>query len=345
MAAKQFKKPGDIKVAVVGYGGAFDISKYHMNDMVKAGMTMTAVVDPDKSRLKVAENEWPGIETYTSVTQMLKKSEANLAVIVTPHNLHAKLAIQCLRAGRHVVVEKPLAITTAECDAMIAAAKKNKVVLSTYHNRHWDGSIVRAMKTIRSGAIGEVIRVDAHMGQYAPLPDWWRSSKSISGGYLYDWGVHLLEYSLQIIDSELTEVNGFISRGFWGPKSKWKADAVEDEGFLTARFTNSKLVTLQLSNIDSDPPWSMVDITGTKGTYSWDYDTWQMRRIKNAETIITKGKNPKGQWGKYYRNIADHLTKGTKLVITPEWSRRPIHIIDLAYKSAAAGKAMKPKYK
>ncbi len=344
MPANRFRKPCDIKVAVVGYGGAFNISKCHMNDMVKAGMTMTAVVDPDKSRLKIAEADWPGIKTYASVTEMLKKSDANLAVIVTPHNTHAKLAIQCLKAGRHVVVEKPLAITTAECDAMIAAAKKSKVVLSTYHNRHWDGSIVRAMEIVRSGVLGEVIRVDGHMGQYAPIRDWWRGSKSISGGCLYDWGVHLLEYSLQLVDSELAEVSGFVSRGFWGPKSKWKADAVEDEGFLTARFTNGKLVTMRISNIDSDMPWSMVDVTCTKGTYSWDYETWQIKQVRDGVTTITKGRHPKERWDLYYQNIADHLTKGAKLVITPEWSRRPIHMIDLAYKSAAAGKAMKAKY-
>ena len=62
------------------------------------------------------------------------------------------------------------------------------------------------------------------MGGYNKPGDWWRSSKSVSGGILYDWGVHLLEYSLQIVDSDMAEVTGLAKRGFWAPQTKWKAD-------------------------------------------------------------------------------------------------------------------------
>ncbi|MFZ2655804.1 MAG: Gfo/Idh/MocA family oxidoreductase, partial [Victivallales bacterium] len=199
---KKFKNASEIKVGVIGYGGAFNMGKSHLNEMKKAGMTPTAVAEIDKERLKVAETDFPGIETYTSVAEMLKKSDVNLLAIITPHNTHAKLAIQCLKAGRHIVCEKPLAITTAECDAMIAEAKKNNLVASTYHNRHWDGCILDAVKKVRSGAIGEVVRVEAHMGGWGQPGDWWRTSRTISGGILYDWGVHLLEYSFQILEGE-----------------------------------------------------------------------------------------------------------------------------------------------
>lgn len=63
-----------------------------------------------------------------------------------------------------------------------------------------------------------------------------------------------------------------------------------------------------------------------------------------AKTTVTKAKNPKEQWEKYYANIAAHLTKGEPLIITAEWARRPIHILDLAGQSAKAGKAIKAKY-
>ena len=146
---KRYAKPGDIKVGVIGYGGAFNMGRAHLNEMKQAGMVPTAVAEIDEKRLAVATQDFPGIETYTSVSAMLRKSKVDLLAIITPHNTHAKLALQCLNAGRHVVCEKPLAITTAECDAMIAAAKKKGVVLSTYHNRHWDGLILGAMEHIR----------------------------------------------------------------------------------------------------------------------------------------------------------------------------------------------------
>jgi len=136
---KKYKSASDIRVGIIGYGGAFNMGRGHLKEMEQAGMTPVAVCEVDAERLKVAETDFPGIETYSTVAEMLRKSDVNLVTIITPHNTHAKLALQCLKAGRHVVCEKPLAITTAECDAMIAAAKKSGVVLSTYHNRHWDG--------------------------------------------------------------------------------------------------------------------------------------------------------------------------------------------------------------
>ena len=142
----RFKQPEDVKVGVIGYGGAFNMGKWHMLEMQKAGMTPVAVAELDKERRKVAVADFPGIKTFSTVAQMLKNSDVNLVTIITPHNTHAKLALQCLKAGRSVVSEKPLAITTAECDAMIAAAKANDLVLSTYHNRHWDGCILEAMQ-------------------------------------------------------------------------------------------------------------------------------------------------------------------------------------------------------
>ena len=342
---KRFKKATEIQVGVVGYGGAFNMGRHHLNEMVRAGMTPVAVSDLDAERLKVAEEEFPGIETYTSVATMLKKSPVNLIAIITPHNTHARLAVQCLRAGRHVVCEKPFAVTTAECDSMIAAAHKNALVLSTYHNRHWDGCILHAVKQIsKSRVIGDVIRVEAHMGGYGKPGDWWRTSKSISGGILYDWGVHLLEYSLQLIGSEILEVAGFAKTGFWAPQTAWKGDTNEDEGFGIVRFASGAWLTLCISHIDSNPKRGWLEITGTKGTYIMDGGSWETVAHKGGKTIVTKGKNPASEGWRFYQNIADHLVKGTPLVITPEWARRPIHILDLVNRSARKGTSMKAKY-
>ena len=342
---KLFKKPGDINVGVIGYGGAFDMGRAHLNEMKLAGMTPLAVAEIDPARLKVAAEEFCGIETYSSVSAMLRKSRVNLVTIITPHNTHARLAARCLRAGKHVVCEKPLAITTAECDAMIAAAKKSKVVLSTYHNRHWDGCIMRAVSQIRRrGAIGDIVRIEAHMGGYGHPGQWWRTSKSISGGVLYDWGVHLLEYSLQLIDSDITEVAACAHNGFWAPKTAWKGDTNEDEGFAMVRFASGQWLTLCVTNIDSNPKAGQLEITGTKGTYVFDGGTWKLTTRRRDATVLTSGKNPKSQGRRFYQNIADHLVRGDKLIITPEWSRRPIHILDLAYRSIRKAAAVKAKY-
>ena len=342
--AKKFKKPSDIKVGVIGYGGAFNMGRTHLKEMRKAGMTPVAVCDLDEERLVVAEEEFPGIATYVKYKEMLKKEDINLITIITPHDSHAQIALDCLRAGKSVCCEKPLALTTNECDRMTAAAKKNGVILSTYHNRHWDGCIMHALKKIRSGVIGDVFRIEAHMGGYRKPKDWWRSSKSISGGILYDWGVHLLEYSLQILDAEIVEVSGFSKTGFWSKQTKWKKDGIEDEGFAVVRLSGDKWLTLCITMIDSKPKEGQLEITGTKGTYIMEGRKWTTITHEDGRPVTTTSENPKGESWRFYQNIADNLTKGKKLIITPEWSRRPIHILDLACKSAEKGHALKAKY-
>jgi predicted dehydrogenase len=342
----KFKKAKDIKVGVIGYGGAFNMGKAHLEQMQKAGMTPVAVAELNKDRLKVAETEFPGIETYSSVAAMLKNSDVNLITIITPHNTHAKLALQCLKAGKNVVCEKPLAITTSECDAMIDEAKKQKLVISTYHNRHWDGLILHALKVVKSGAIGDIVRIEGRAGGWGQPGNWWRSSKTISGGILYDWGVHILEYSLQLLGkAELTEVSGFAKSGFWASKTAWKEDTNEDEAYAVARFNTGQWLTLKVTCIDSTSKEGMLEVTGTKGSLILSGPKWTLVTHKKDNTTVTEsGPCPPSEGDKYYQNVADHLVKGEKLIISGEWSRRPIHILDLACESAKKGKSIKAKY-
>lgn len=336
-----------VPVAVVGYGGAFNMGRQHLREMRAAGMVPTAVCDLDRERLKVAKQEFPGIRTFTRLTDMLRKTDVGLVTVITPHNTHAPLALQCLKAGRSVVIEKPMTVTTAECDRLIQEATRQKVLLSTYHNRHWDGVILEALDHIRAGEIGDVYRIECHIGGYGQPGDWWRSQRSVSGGILYDWGVHLLEYSLQILaPSELAEVSGYARHGFWAPHLPFPDDANEDEATLVARFADGRWLSLQASSLDSHPKndRGVLEITGTKGTYLLNFDKWVIRSHTNGELVIREGKNRPGETHRFYENIAASLAGEADLIITPEWARRPVHILDLAVQSAKAGRALKAKY-
>ncbi|HET6485371.1 MAG TPA: Gfo/Idh/MocA family oxidoreductase, partial [Spirochaetia bacterium] len=307
-----------IRVGVIGYGGTFDMAKVHLGEMRKAGMSPVAVADIDLERLSVARRDFPGIRTYPSARDLLQDSELDLVTIVTPHDTHARLALQCLRAGKHVVCEKPMAITTAECDAMIRAARERKLLLSTYHNRHWDGWILNAMKLIRAGRIGDVVRVDGYMGQWAKPGDWWRSSKSISGGILYDWGVHLLEYTLQMVDSSIVEVSGYARSGVWAKGNAWNKDTIEDEGFIVVRYASGAWSTLLVTALDAAPRAGWFHVTGTRGTLEFDSQGWKLTTVPDAGrgapvTATLSGRNPDSEWWRFYKNIAAHLTRGEKL--------------------------------
>lgn len=342
---KEYASAAEITVGVVGYGGAFNMGRQHLERMLAAGMTPRAVSEIDSSRLAVATQDFPGIETYASVEEMLEKSAVNLIVIITPHNTHAPLALQCLEAGRHVICEKPIAITTEEVDAMMSAAQQSGVMLSAYHNRHWDGRIMQAVDLVKNQKlIGEIVRIECHMGGYKQPKDWWRTSRSISGGALYDWGVHLLEYSLQLIEAPLTEVSGMAHQGFWGPQTAWKEDANEDEGFVVARFEGGQWLTLTISTIDSKGKEGWLEITGTQGTLVVDKADSKHYQHAEGRLTVTQIPNPPDEGQCYYDNVRDHLVEGAPLVISAEWARRPIHILDLAVQSARAGRALPALY-
>lgn len=347
---KKYKSPADIRIGVIGYGGAFNMGKAHLTQAKAAGMTPFAVCEIDLERLKVAETDFPGIETYGSLDAMLKQSDVDLIIHITPHNLHYPLAAKCVKAGKHVVTEKPFVITTKEADSLIALAKRYGVMVSTYHNRHWDGWILRAKKEILDkGVIGDVFKVEAHMGGYGMPREWWRTSKTISGGILYDWGVHLLEYALQIIDSEVVEVAGFSQCGYWPTQMKnghpWRKDCNEDEASAVVRFKNGAMINLSISQLRSfNAPW-FLGFFGTKGAYLINWKEWTTRIADRKGQLVEKtGEHPKSQGHKFYENIAGYLTGEEDLVITPEWARRPIHILDLAGQSAAKRKALAAKY-
>ena len=88
---RRYKKASDIKTGVVGYGGAFNMGPHHFREMQRAGMTPVAVADMDPSRLEAAQEDFPGIQTFTSLKAMLKGSDVNLIAMITPHNTHASV--------------------------------------------------------------------------------------------------------------------------------------------------------------------------------------------------------------------------------------------------------------
>lgn len=343
--AATFASPDRIKVGVIGYGGTWNMGRTHLTDMRTAGMTPVAVCELDAARLALAPADFPGIATFATVDAMLAESDVDLVAIITPHSTHAALALQCLRAGRHVVCEKPFAITTAECDEVLAAAAERGLVATTYHNRHWDGWIRTALDRVRAGDIGSVVRIEAWVGKYAKPLDTWRGSRELSGGVLYDWGVHFLEYALQLMgDAAIAEVSGYAHHGFWAGRSRWGEATIEDEAEAVVRFRDGRRVRLLISQVESAPRRGFMEVTGTTGSMLLTFDAVEVTTWAGTSQVTTRIPNPENEWWRFYGNVAEHLTGAAPLVITGALARRPVHIIDLACRSAREGRALPACY-
>jgi predicted dehydrogenase len=330
-----------IRGAVIGYGGAFNMGKAHLSYMQDAGMIAAAVCDLDPTRTEVAKTDYPGIATYSSVEELLANKDVDLVTLITPHNTHSKLAVQASNAGKHVVVEKPMAITVAECTAMIDAAKTAGKTLSIFHNRRHDGDFLAIKETIDKGFIGDVFQLQAGGGGYYKPGTWWRSSKEISGGLMYDWGAHFLDWILNIMHGQkVTQVTGFMQRRVW------KEATNEDHGHIIMRFDSGAEAELTQSATTSIhmPRWRIL---GTKGGILDDgsvKEGFKLVRQIDGQGLTGEIKYKTSSWNIYYKDLNDHLTKGAPLDVTGEQARRVIAILEAAEKSEKSGKSVSVDY-
>ncbi len=335
------KESSPVWCGVIGYGGAFSMGKIHGDAMAKVpGLEFVAVCDIDRSRAETAKADFPALDVYDNVKKMLSKKDLDLVVLVTPHNTHAGLAVQAARAGKHVITEKPMCITAKEATAMIEAAKKNKVMLSVFHNRRWDGDYMALRKLVAEGMIGEVFQVELFGGNYGHPGWWWRSDKTISGGCLYDWGAHFVDWILNLIPSPVESVFGAFQ------KRQWHGVTNEDHTLAMIRFKNGALATAEISSLAAAPKdrWRVL---GTKGAASMrDYPdgAWTVSSYAGGSQFNGKVPFLEGDWHAYYRNIADHLTMGEELAVKGEEGRRVISVIETAEKSSKAGKSLPVPY-
>lgn len=326
------KQPKTFRVGTIGYGGAFNMGKTHLESLQKnEGFIPAAVCDLDAARVEVAHTDFPGIETYTNVAQMLKKANLDLVIIITPHNTHAPLALQCLKAGVGVVVEKPMAITTKEVTEMCAEAKKRKLFLSTFHNRRWDGDFMALKKIVADGVIGRIFRIEAGFYGYRKQGKWWRSIKEVSGGNVYDWGAHFTDWILGIKTEKITSVQGMTVKN-----AEWNDYTNEDHSEVHVHFADGCWSTLTISNLAAVDKNRWV-ICGEKGSITAGHDKWIVKEWHRGRITTSEVPFDKSNWDGYYANVAAHLTKKEPLSVTPESAARVIGVLDTALASAAKG--------
>ena len=327
---------GDIiRGAVIGYGAAFNMGRAHASMMQDTEeIECVAICDVDKERTRAAEEDFPGIRTYNSVENLLTDEAVDLIANVLPHNLHCSVTVECLRAGKHVVVEKPMCITIAEATEMISTAKENGLMLSVHHNRRWDADFWTLRDLVRSGVIGQVFSIEMWSAGYGrPNPDWWRSVKAISGGGFYDWGAHYVDWLLHIIEEKMVNVTGFFQ-----PNLVWTDITNEDHVQAIIRFANDSVANVQMSCIAKveEPRWKLLGSQGSIVSEAAHFRVLSEIEEGTEEKIVEFNGRPGPS---YYENIVGHLNTGEPLLTTGESARRVVAVLELAEKSSKTHQA------
>ncbi|MGB4658778.1 MAG: Gfo/Idh/MocA family oxidoreductase [Mobilitalea sp.] len=190
-----------IKFGIIGYGfmGHVHVEKLLMLKEVE----VIAVCDNNPEKLQDVPE---GIQKYTDMDELLKNEDINTVIIAIPNHLHMDAVIKSARAGKHILCEKPVAMTVKELDRMIEVVEECRVKFTVHHQRRWDCDFRTAKEVYDKQMVGKAYTIQSKLyGFNGNMHDWHIYNK-FGGGMLYDWGVHLIDQMLFMVDSKIKSV-------------------------------------------------------------------------------------------------------------------------------------------
>lgn len=339
------------RVAMIGYGAiGFEHGTAISN---VAGLEYALVCDRSEERLAIAREAFPGIETCTDLEQVARDPAIDVVIVSTPPNTHAAISMRMLRAGKHVVSEKPFCLTSTEADQMIVLAQEQQLALTVYQCRRWNPDFLAIQRVLQEQIIGDVFHIETFIGGFAHPCDYWHSHEPISGGVFYDWGSHYLDWILQLIPDTVVSVRGVEHKRVWHDVTN------ADHSAVYLRFAGGQEAEFMHSDIAAvpKPKWYIL---GTRGAIvgHWRQETVKTRRwsgdlieerLALSEALPELYVHTRDISGTiheqhlmlpevppyaFHRNLANHLHNGEALAVPPVESRRNIAVMEAAKRSA-----------
>jgi scyllo-inositol 2-dehydrogenase (NADP+) len=312
------------------------------------GLTLHGVVARDPAVRAEAVALWrEGVRGYASLDEALADPAVALVVIATPHDSHAELAVRTLEAGRHCVVDKVMALTTADADRMIAARDRSGCMLSVFQNRRWDWDYATVKDVLARGMIGKPLLFESAVCRFA-APRGWRRDAAAAGTILYDWGAHLVDQALQLNLGPCRRLYAWLGPGIW------EGVASGGHGRIVMEFDDAlfQIENSRVCRIDR-PRWWIVGTEGGFVKYGIDPQEDALRagdidraaepsphegilRRSDESGAVVESRVPtvRAHWDGYYRNIADHLNAGAPLAVAAEEAREVVRVLEAATHSS-----------
>lgn len=249
-----------LRTALIGCG---KVGRIHANALKRLPESQfVAACDTSFGRAERFAKDF-GVRPFADMPSMLRESKCQVVAIATPHPIHAEPAILCLNAGVHVLVEKPLASTLADCDAMIAAASKSGAVIGCISQRRFLEPVRRMKQAIDAGKIGRpvlgVFQMYSWRDEAYYRSDPWRGKwDTEGGGVLINQSPHMLDL-LQWFMGDIDEITGC-----WGNLNHPYIE-VEDTALAMIRFKNGGLGSIVASLSQRPGIYTKVHIHGSNG--------------------------------------------------------------------------------
>lgn len=192
-----------VNVGILGYGLVSASRTFHVPLVMfepRLHLSIVSTLLPDEAKQMI-----PEVPITTDANEVINDPSIDVIVVALPNTLHYKFAKQALEAGKHVIVEKPLCITSAEIRELMELAHSKGLLLTQFHNRRWDAGFLTVKKLITNQTCGETRLLEMNYDRWAPeVTTGWRDSTELGSGTVYDLGVHLFDQTLSLFGRPLT---------------------------------------------------------------------------------------------------------------------------------------------
>jgi predicted dehydrogenase len=338
--------PPRLRVGLLGFGA---IGAEHARAVEGLpGLELAMVCDRNEQRLQVLSDIGSDARRGTNADELLE-SDVDIVVVSTPPDSHADWALRALTSGKHVILEKPMALTVDEADSVLRAAADNDRRVVTYQNRRFDSDFLAVRREVSAGHIGDVFHTETFIGGYGHPCNYWHSDVDVSGGAIYDWGSHIIDQILMLHPEPIAHVTCIEH------KRRWLDVTNADHSSLLIRFADGAEASFVHSDLAAalKPRWYVL---GTDGAL---VSKWRSASViarneigtlaedplavtdsppeifrhdgDGSETAVTL---PPGPPFPFHRELVDDLTFGWPMTVTPQQSRRVVAVMEAARASA-----------
>jgi scyllo-inositol 2-dehydrogenase (NADP+) len=354
----------DIGVAVIGFGLAGQFFHAPFLSAVP-GLKLEAIIQRKGDE---AARAYPTTRILRTVEEALKDPTIQLIVVATPNETHYTLAQQALQAGKHVVIDKPFAATSAEAKELGDLAAARNLILAPFHNRRWDGDFLTVRKLLKEQAVGRLVTYESHFDRFRPLPReaTWKEAGNDANGMLFDLGPHLVDQALALFG---------IPEGITASVRKDRDDtAIEDAFDITLEYPRLRAHCRATMLACVNAPRFLLH--GTKGSFrKYGLDPQEPALVAGAKVprmgegewlaesdsawgnltvapvpadpttlVKTPVKTEFGDYRNYYANVRDAISGTAPLAVTPEDGYRVIRLLELARQSSAEGRTLPVRF-
>lgn len=314
------------------------------------GFELVAGCDPTPARRELAAQRVENIETYSDLEDFLADKQVELVVVTTPTASHEAIALEVLQAGKHLLIDKPMALDLAGTDRIVRAAEDAGVVLSMFQNRRWEPGFLCIQKLLAEGAIGKVLGIESRRmcinstlaypaQEFRPT---WRQEKAYGGGVIYDCVPHDIDQLLLLAPGPIANIYAETKTAVW-------SEEVETTYFASLTYVGGLNVKAENSRISPHvlPRWYII---GEEGSILMETAAGPAHLIRT--TLKAAGQReqekrdvslpdaivPEGVL--FYKNLYAAMTSDAELMVSPAHARRVMAIMEAIRHSATSHQAV-----